>query len=423
MIFQSGNLPVVGTGAYAPNHEELVVPKKPESLEKVLFVLPSRKQKGPFCLVRFSFLYPSVRFENECIQNRKGTQNMRKRTIHKAAATLTALALCAGVLTGCGGSASSTAASSVASSTAASAAATNGSANIGVCIYQFADNFMTLYRSDLEEYLKDMGYSVTIMDGKNDQNTQTEQINTFLQQGVDVLIINPVQTTSAQTIVDTISPSGTPIVFINREPEKAVLDSYAGKCCYVGADARQSGTYQGELILETETQGDINGDGKITYIMCKGDPENIDAQYRTEYSIKALTDAGKEVECLYEYLDNWDQTTAQQDVANALSQYGDKIEVVFCNNDAMALGALQSIQQASRTVGKDIYLVGVDALAEAVQDVLDGNMTGTVLNDDVGQATAAAEATKLYVEGSKVEQYYWVDYVKVTKDNASEYVK
>ena len=69
---------------------------------------------------------------------------------------------------------------------------------------------MTLYRSDLEEYLKDMGYSVTIMDGKNDQNTQTEQINTFLQQGVDVLVINPVQTTSAQTIVDTISPSGTP---------------------------------------------------------------------------------------------------------------------------------------------------------------------------------------------------------------------
>ena len=200
-------------------------------------------------------------------------------------------------------------------------------------------------------------------------------------------------------------------------------DSYADKCCYVGADARQSGTYQGELILETETQGDINGDGKITYIMCKGDPENIDAQYRTEYSIKALTDAGKEVECLYEYLDNWDQTTAQQDVANALAQYGEKIEVVFCNNDAMALGALQSLQQAGRTVGKDVYLVGVDALSEAVQNVVDGNMTGTVLNDDVGQATAAAAATKLYVEDSKVEQYYWVDYVKVTKENAAQYIK
>ena len=346
-----------------------------------------------------------------------------RRDFIKASAVVGA----AGVLTACGGSASSTAAASsvAASSTAAasSEAAAAGSANVGVCIYQFADNFMTLYRTDLEEYLKDMGYAVTIVDGKNDQNTQTEQINTFLQQGVDVLVINPVQTTSAQTIVDTVSPSGTPIVFINRQPEDSVLDSYKGKCCYVGADARQSGTYQGELILATDTQGDINGDGKITYIMCKGDPENIDAQYRTEYSIKALTDAGKEVECLYEYLDNWDQTTAQQDVANALSQYGDKIEVVFCNNDAMALGALQSIQQANRTVGKDIYLVGVDALTEAVQDVLDGNMTGTVLNDDVGQATKAAEATQLFVEGKDVEQFYWVDYVKVTKDNASQYIK
>ena len=302
-----------------------------------------------------------------------------RRDFIKASAVVGA----AGVLTACGGSASSTAAASsvAASSTAAasSEAAASGSANVGVCIYQFADNFMTLYRTDLEEYLKDMGYAVTIVDGKNDQNTQTEQINTFLQQGVDVLVINPVQTTSAQTIVDTISPSGTPIVFINREPDKAVLDSYAGKCCYVGADARQSGTYQGELILETETQGDINGDGKITYI-------------------------------------------AQQDVANALAQYGEKIEVVFCNNDAMALGALQSIEQAGRTVGTDIYLVGVDALKEAVQNVVDGKMTGTVLNDDVGQATAAAEATKLFVEGSDVEEYYWVDYVKVTTENAAQYL-
>ena len=126
-----------------------------------------------------------------------------RRDFIKASAVVGA----AGVLTACGGSASSTAASSVAASSTAAAsseAAASGSANIGVCIYQFADNFMTLYRTDLEEYLKDMGYAVTIVDGKNDQNTQTEQINTFLQQGVDVLVINPVQTTSAQTIVDTI---------------------------------------------------------------------------------------------------------------------------------------------------------------------------------------------------------------------------
>ena len=105
-----------------------------------------------------------------------------RRDFIKASAVVGA----AGVLTACGGSSSSTAASSVAASSTAAAsseAAASGSANIGVCIYQFADNFMTLYRTDLEEYLKDMGYAVTIVDGKNDQNTQTEQINTFLQQG------------------------------------------------------------------------------------------------------------------------------------------------------------------------------------------------------------------------------------------------
>ena len=305
---------------------------------------------------------------------------------------------------------------------------------VGVAIYQYNDNFMTLYRQEIENYFKTLEtdtvkYEITMVDGKNDMGEQTNQIDTFITQKMDVIICNLVQTSSAEVIIDKVVEAGIPLILINREPLGDNGDeSYPGiinnpGVCYVGADARQSGTYQGEIVLALDNKGDINGDGVVSYVMVVGDPENPDAQYRTEYSIKALEDAGVKTEKLYDYLDNWDQTLAQQDVANALSQFGDKIEVVFCNNDAMALGALQSIQQANRTVGKDIYLVGVDALSEAVQDVLDGNMTGTVLNDDVGQATAAAEATKLYVEGSKVEQYYWVDYVKVTKDNAANYLK
>ena len=333
-----------------------------------------------------------------------------RRDFLKASAVVGATA----AMTACGGSSStSTAASSVASSTAASAAATNGSANIGVCIYQFADNFMTLYRADLEGYLKDMGYSVTIMDGKNDQNTQTEQINTFLQQGVDVLVINPVQTTSAQTIVDTVSPSGTPIVFINREPEESVLDSYKGKCCYVGADARQSGTYQGEIVAALPDKGDANGDGVVSYVMIEGDPENIDAQYRTEFSIKALEDAGITVECLDDQVGNWATDKGQQIAANALSAHGDKIDVIFCNNDGMALGAAAAITAAGRTVGEDIYLLGVDALEECQEMVKNGTMTGTVLNDHVGQSHKAVDVAVQALNGEAIDNYYWVDYVKV----------
>ena len=319
-----------------------------------------------------------------------------------------------------------------AAETAANAAGTADVADkkVGISIYKFDDNFMTLYRTELVRYLtEDLGFkaeNVVVQDGKGDQAEQTNQIQNFITQKYDVLILNLVQASSAPEITDMCKEAGIPVVYINREPDAAEEERWESEglnATYVGCDARQSGTYQGEEILETANKGDINGDGKVSYIMIQGDPENVDAQYRTEFSVKALTDAGVEVEELLKQRGDWDQAKAQQIAQDALNQYGDKIEVVFCNNDAMALGALQSIQQANRTVGKDIYLVGVDALAEAVQDVLDGNMTGTVLNDDVGQATAAAEATKLYVEGSKVEQYYWVDYVKVTKDNASEYVK
>ena len=370
---------------------------------------------------------------------------MTKKVTAMALASMMALSLA-----GCGGSSSTTAttaaateaakettaaateAAKEAATTAAAAAATTDVADkkVGISIYKFDDNFMTLYRTELVRYLtEDLGFkaeNVVVQDGKGDQAEQTNQIQNFITQKYDVLILNLVQASSAPEITDMCKEAGIPVVYINREPDAAEEERWESEglnATYVGCDARQSGTYQGEEILETANKGDINGDGKVSYIMIQGDPENVDAQYRTEFSVKALTDAGVEVEELLKQRGDWDQAKAQQIAQDALNQYGDKIEVVFCNNDAMALGALQSIQQANRTVGKDIYLVGVDALAEAVQDVLDGNMTGTVLNDDVGQATAAAEATKLYVEGSKVEQYYWVDYVKVTKDNASEYAK
>lgn len=294
---------------------------------------------------------------------------------------------------------------------------------IGVCIYKFDDAFMTTYRNALEAMLKEKGYTVTVMDGKNDQAEQNNQINNFITQKVSALIINPVMTSAADQIISLVKDAGIPTVLINREPTADQMAAY-DKLVYVGCDARQSGTMQGELILDTPNQGDINGDGTISYIMVQGDPENVDAQYRTEFSVKALTDAGKKVEQLDLQRGDWDRNKGQEIVQNALAKFGDKIEVVFCNNDDMAIGALQSIQAAGRTVNKDIYLVGVDALEAALNEVEAGNMTGTVLNDAEGQAKGAVAAMeellggKTYASG---EQSIYVDYVKVTPDNVKDF--
>ena len=314
--------------------------------------------------------------------------------------------------------------------TEAAAAATDvdlSDKKVGVCIYQFSDNFMTLFRTELENYLVGLGFSkdnITIVDGVNDQATQSGQIDSFIADKVDVLIINPVNSSSAATITDKVVDAGIPLVYINREPdadEEARWEENNWNVTYVGCDARQSGTFQGELIADLGLDAiDKNGNGKVDYIMIEGDPENVDAQYRTEFSVKALTDAGLEVEELLLQRGDWDQAKGQQIVQDALTQFGDKIEVVFCNNDAMALGALQAIDAAGRKVNEDIYLVGVDALTEAVQDITEGKMTGTVFNDYMGQAKTAADMAVKFLNGETVDPVNMVDYVKVTPDNAKD---
>ena len=295
--------------------------------------------------------------------------------------------------------------------------------DVGVAIYQYNDNFMTLYRQEIEAYFKTLEtdtvkYNITMVDSKNDMAEQTNQIDTFITQGMDVIILNLVQTSSAEVLIDKVVGAGIPLILINREPLGETDESYPGivdnaGVCYVGADARQSGTYQGEIVLALDNKGDINGDGVVKYVMVVGDPENPDAQYRTEFSIKALTDAGVAVNCLVSNVGNWDQTKGQEIAAAALAQFGDEIDVIFCNNDGMALGAAAAIEAAGRVVGEDIYLLGVDALDECQEMVQAGTMTGTVLNDHIGQSHAAVDAAVAALNGEALQNYYWVDYLKV----------
>ena len=361
---------------------------------------------------------------------------MTKKVTAMALASMMALSLA-----GCGSSSTTAttaateaattaaAAASEAATTAAEATGTTDVADkkVGISIYKFDDNFMTLYRTELVRYLtEDLGFkaeNVVVQDGKGDQAEQTNQIQNFITQKYDVLILNLVQASSAPEITDMCKEAGIPVVYINREPDAAEEERWESEglnATYVGCDARQSGTYQGEEILETANKGDINGDGKVSYIMIQGDPENVDAQYRTEFSVKALTDAGMEVEELLKQRGDWDQAKAQQIAQDALNQYGDKIEVIFCNNDAMALGALQAIEAAGRKVNEDIYLVGVDALTEAVQNVIDGKQTGTVFNNHFAQAQAASDIAVKFLSGEKVDAVNMVNYEKVTQDNAQE---
>lgn len=293
--------------------------------------------------------------------------------------------------------------------------------NIGVAIYQYKDNFMTAYRTELDKYFKELSkdgveYKVEFQDGNNDQIKQTEQINTFINQGKDLIIANLVDPTAATQVINSAKSANIPVILINREPrETKTMEIWPGKSTYVGVDARQSGVYQGEIIAELPNKGDLNGDGKVNYIMIMGDAGNVDAEQRTQYSVETLQKTIP-AEILGEaQRGDWDEEKGQAITANALAQFGDQLEVVFANNDGMAKGAVTAIKGAHRTVNKDIYVVGVDALPEVVELVGKGEFTGTVLNDGFNQSHTAADIAVKLLNGEDVKPYYWHDYVKVTK--------
>ncbi len=292
---------------------------------------------------------------------------------------------------------------------------------IGVCIYKFDDNFMTVYRSELEKYIKGLEtdavqYDITIVDGKNDQAEQTSQIQAFIADKVDALIVNLVQVSAAGDVIALVKAANIPTVFINREPSEEDMGLW-DRISHVGTQWQQSGAFQGEMINGLPDKGDINGDGVVSYLVVRGTPESTDDPTRHEWAIHVVASSGMPVRELAVVRGEWVQSTAQEAAASALARYGKDIEVIFCDNDEMALGAKQAIDDVGRVVGQDIYLVGADALDEAVELVHNGGMTGTVKNDIEGQACKAVDIALLMVDGRSFEKYYMIDQIKIV--NAS----
>lgn len=310
--------------------------------------------------------------------------------------------------------------------------------SIGACIYKFDDTFMTGVRNNMEATAEELGATMEVMDSQSKQPTQNEQVDTFITKGMTALAVNPVDRTAAGPLVEKAKAESLPIVFLNREPEAEVMQSY-DKVWYVGAKAEESGTMSGEIILDywkATPEADKNGDGKIQYIMLTGEPGHQDATLRTEYSIKAITDAGVEVEKLAEDTAYWDKAKATDLMKTLITAHtADKIEAILCNNDDMALGAIEALKAEGYNTGdaaKYIPVVGVDATAPALEAMADGSLLGTVLNDGVNQGKATTMIAAMAGAGQEINKdtigyevtdskYVWIPYVKVTADNYKDF--
>jgi len=258
---------------------------------------------------------------------------------------------------------------------------------------------------------------------EKNQTTQTSQVDQFINDKMNAIAIDLVDTAVAGNIINKAKGAGIPIVLFHNEPsDLSVLNNY-NKAYYVGMDPGESGMIQGEIAVvwwnSNSATRDRNKNGKMDYLMLKGIAGNNDAEERTKYSIEAVKAAGISVNELAKANADWDSTKAKDQMSTWWSTHGNNVDVVFCNNDDMALGAIEFLETEGFFSGdKYLPVIGVDGRDLAIDAIEKGTLLGTVRNDPkiLGKATYDL-AYALAIGAAPASKSLWISYQKVTKDN------
>jgi methyl-galactoside transport system substrate-binding protein len=297
---------------------------------------------------------------------------------------------------------------------------------VGVLLYRFDDAYISLVRQSLEKVQAENEGMVefTFYDGKNNQAVQNETIDALLQKNnVDLLIVNLVETNSTRDVINKIKEQNVPIILFNREPVSIEAIKSYNKSCYIGTETIEAGVLQGKVIanLWDNNKSDIdkNNDGILQYIMLMGENDNLEAITRTKYSILSINNSGIKTQELALKVCNWNKEEAKNATKALFSQLGNKVEAIIANNDSMAIGAIEALQEYGYNKGdktKTITVVGVDAIPEAQKLIKEGIMAGSVLQDSYALAKALYQVgtNLVYNRNALYDTEYKFDYTGVS---------
>lgn len=271
---------------------------------------------------------------------------------------------------------------------------------IGFVVFDYSNAYVAYIRKGIENYCADGKAELDVVDSAGDQAKQNDQVITLIQKGVDVLIVNLVDPGAGQAILDIAKEADVPVCFINRAPNLDVLETW-DKSWYVGISWDGPGLVQADGIKAdweaNQSVMDKNGDGVLQYVLAQGNISQMDTIYRT----KAVEDKFAEWEAdgslKNEQLDiqeaSWSTTKAKELMDTWLVKYGNEIEAVVCNNDAMAMGVIQSLQGNGYydDASKKVWVYGINALPQVMPLLDNDQLAGTVLTSPWTQAVAAIE--------------------------------
>ena len=285
---------------------------------------------------------------------------------------------------------------------------------IGVSMDKFDDNFLTVLRNGMADYAKTQpGVTVQIEDAKDDVSKQLSQVQNFIANGVDAIIVNPVDTSATAAITKAAADAGVPLVYVNREPTD--VDKLGPKAAFVASNEAESGTLETKQICKL-----LGGKGNILVI--EGELSNQAAVQRTKdiHEVIATPDCSG-IKIVAEQTANWDRTQAQNLMTNWLSK-GLKFDAVVSNNDEMAIGAMQAMKAAGIDT-KAAIVGGVDATQDALASMKSGDLKVTVFQDAAGQGKGAVDAALALAAGKPVEKKVYIPFLLVTPANMDQFMK
>ena len=282
---------------------------------------------------------------------------------------------------------------------------------IGVTLYRGDDSFINNLCGKIEEkakaYEKDAGVKVIldVVDGKGNQNTQNSQVDRFISLGVDVLCVNMVDRSAASYIISRAMDDDIPVVFFNREPVEEDMNRWE-KLYYVGENAKESAVLQGNILVDAYKEDpaslDLNGDGKVSYVLLEGETSHQDSLIRTEWSIQTLKDGGVPLEKITGGIGNWEKSQGSAWMEKWLEEYPDEIELVISNNDDMALGAADALER--KKITRPIKIVGIDGTPQGIEGLNSGKIFGTVQCDSDEYASVVFRIAAAAAFGQNVQE-------------------
>ena len=272
--------------------------------------------------------------------------------------------------------------------------------NIGVLVSNINDPYINLVKQGLENIQKNNKNKIkfTFFDSKSNQAIENEALDNLLRSDIDLLLGNLLDTRvdALEIFIDKIKDKGIPVVLFNAEPPiiTSKMKDYK-KFIIVTTDPKEAGTLQGKLVADEWNKNkliiDKNKDDVLQYIMLEGSLNNVGALERTRTSISTIESYGIKTQELSRKIAFWNQELAKNAIESLFLNYGDKIEMIIANNDAMAMGAIEALQKYGynkENSVKNIPVFGIDGIPAAQELIKKGVMTGTVFEDPNDTAEA-----------------------------------